>query len=42
MCSTYMLKRYSKTKGEYMECSNTECKHKEYKEEENTEENTEE
>jgi len=37
-CNTYMVKRYSKTKGDYMECSNSECKHKEYKAEENIEE----
>jgi len=37
MCNTYMVKRYSKTKNDYMECSNTECKHKEYKEEESSE-----
>ena len=29
-----MVKKYSKTKGNYLECSNAECKHKEYKAEE--------
>ena len=37
-CNSYTLKRYSKTKGDYLECSNAECKHKEYKAEENNEE----
>ncbi|MGL5244842.1 MAG: DNA topoisomerase, partial [Sarcina sp.] len=27
-CSSYMVKKYSKTKGEYLECSNSECKEK--------------
>lgn len=27
-CSTMMVKKYSKTKGQYLECTNTECKEK--------------
>jgi DNA topoisomerase-1 len=39
-CNSHMYIRYSKTKGKYLECSNKECKHKEYiKEESNSEEN---
>lgn len=34
LCSSYMYKKYSKAKGGYEECSNPECKHKEYKNEE--------
>lgn len=29
-CGTYMLKKYNKSKGNYLECSNSECKHREY------------
>ncbi|WP_333859148.1 type I DNA topoisomerase [Clostridium sp.] len=32
VCQSYMVKKYSKSKGNYLECSNSECKHKEYKE----------
>jgi len=31
LCHSYMVKKYSKSKGNYLECSNSECKHKEYK-----------
>jgi DNA topoisomerase-1 len=31
-CGSYYVKKYNKTKGEYLECSNTECKNKKYKE----------
>lgn len=31
-CGSFMMKKYNKTKGEFLECSNAECKHKEYKE----------
>lgn len=30
VCGTYMLKKYSKAKGEYLECANSECKNKEF------------
>ncbi|HEY5560167.1 MAG TPA: type I DNA topoisomerase [Clostridiaceae bacterium] len=30
-CSTFMVKRFSKTKGDFSECSNKECKFKIYK-----------
>ncbi|EJO5348190.1 type I DNA topoisomerase [Clostridium botulinum] len=29
-CGSYMVKKQSKAKGEYYECSNSECKHKKY------------
>lgn len=28
VCGNYMVKRYTKAKGDYIECSNKECKHK--------------
>lgn len=28
VCGSYMVKRYTKAKGDYIECSNKECKHK--------------
>jgi DNA topoisomerase-1 len=31
-CGSYYVKKYNKTKGEYLECSNAECKNKKYKE----------
>jgi DNA topoisomerase-1 len=31
-CGSYYVKKYNKTKGEYLECSNPECKNKKYKE----------
>jgi DNA topoisomerase I len=31
-CSSYMVKKYSKAKGSYLECTNQECKHKKYEE----------
>lgn len=40
-CGSYMVKKYSKSKGNYLECSNTECKHREYKTEENDDESKE-
>ena len=30
-CGNYMVKKYNKSKGNYLECSNSECKHREYK-----------
>ncbi|AZV56296.1 type I DNA topoisomerase [Clostridium sp. AWRP] len=30
-CGSYMVKKYNKSKGNYLECSNSECKHREYK-----------
>ena len=33
-CGNLMWKKFNKTKGTYYECSNLECKHKEYKKEE--------
>lgn len=33
LCGTYMLKKYNKSKGNYLECANSECKNKEYEEE---------
>jgi DNA topoisomerase-1 len=36
-CGTFMVKKYSKTKGNYLQCSNEECKHQEYKNEEQSE-----
>ncbi|MGL4772492.1 MAG: type I DNA topoisomerase [Clostridium sp.] len=27
-CAAFMVKKYSKTKGDYIQCSNNECKHK--------------
>lgn len=32
-CGSYYVKKYNKTKGEYVECSNPECKNKKFKEE---------
>ncbi|MCH3963998.1 MAG: type I DNA topoisomerase [Clostridium sp.] len=29
-CGSYMVKKYNKSKGNYLECSNSECKHREY------------
>ena len=31
-CGTNMVKKYSKIKGEYLECPNGECKYKKYNE----------
>ncbi|MEG0296029.1 MAG: type I DNA topoisomerase [Clostridium sp.] len=33
-CGTYMVKKYSKAKGDYLACANTECKNKIYSEKE--------
>lgn len=30
-CGSYYVKKYNKTKGDYLECSNAECKNKKYK-----------
>lgn len=29
-CGSYMVKKYNKSKGNYLECSNSECKHRQY------------
>lgn len=39
LCNSYMLKKYSKSKGDYLECSNTSCKNKEVMAENNAENN---
>jgi len=36
-CNSYMVKKFSKTKGEFIECANSECKYKEFKKEEEKE-----
>ena len=38
-CGKFMVKKYSKAKGSYLQCSNDECKHKEYKEQNEAENN---
>lgn len=38
-CNSYMVLKYSKTKGKYIQCSNSECNHKEELPKETTEEN---
>ncbi|MCI1943899.1 type I DNA topoisomerase [Clostridium luticellarii] len=35
VCGSYMVKKYSKARGNYLECSNVECKHREYQNEKN-------
>ncbi|MDZ5252633.1 type I DNA topoisomerase [Clostridium sp. LIBA-8841] len=40
-CGSYMVKRYSKSKGEYLQCSNKECKHEKIIEKNNDENNSE-
>ncbi|MBC2578932.1 type I DNA topoisomerase [Clostridium sp. DJ247] len=41
VCNSYMMKKYSKTKGNYLQCANTECKHIEYKPSSNTDSKSE-
>ena len=36
-CNSYMVKKFNKTKGEFIECANSECKYKEFKKEEEKE-----
>ncbi|HAT4200176.1 type I DNA topoisomerase [Clostridium perfringens] len=40
-CSSYMVKRYSKSKGEYLQCSDKECKYEKIIEKNNDENNSE-
>jgi DNA topoisomerase-1 len=37
-CGSYMVKKYNKTRGNYLECSNSECKYRKYDVEENKDE----
>ena len=40
-CGSYMVKRYSKSKGEYLQCSDKECKYEKIIEKNNDENNSE-
>ena len=37
-CNSYMVLKYSKTKGKYIQCSNSECNYKEELKKDTTEE----
>ena len=37
-CGSYMVKKYSKSLGNYVECTNSECKHREVKEQKDVQE----
>jgi DNA topoisomerase-1 len=38
-CNSYMVLKYSKTKGKFVQCSNTECDYTEKLKDENQEQN---
>ena len=37
-CGSYIVKKYSKSLGNYVECTNSECKHREVKEQKDVQE----